>query len=258
MSQRLYDTVTTQMASSSMPFLNWGYAPLDETEPVPELAAEDEPYRFSIQLYYHVLAAVDLKGLDVLEVGSGRGGGCDFIRRHFRARSVVGVDLLPQNVQLSQSDFGRDGVAFRQGDAESLPFDDNSFDAVVNIESSHCYPRLGRFFREVKRVLKPGAHFFYADFGNIVPAYSRLISDMVSEVERSGLELLQKHDITANVVGSLQRSSEAVDARLRQCARDEKQYQVLANNYRIVGTPGYRRFREGKDAYMSFLLRKPT
>ena len=41
------------------------------------------------------------------------------------------------------------------GDAESLPFADRSFDAVINVEASHAYPHFPRFLAEVARVLRP-------------------------------------------------------------------------------------------------------
>ena len=50
------------------------------------------------------------------------------------------------------------------GDAESLPFPDESFDAVINVEASHAYPHFDRFLAEMARVLRPGGHFLYADF----------------------------------------------------------------------------------------------
>ena len=50
------------------------------------------------------------------------------------------------------------------GNAESLPFADESFDAVINVEASHGYPDFPRFLAEVARVLRPGGHFLYADF----------------------------------------------------------------------------------------------
>jgi SAM-dependent methyltransferase len=50
-----------------------------------------------------------------------------------------------------------------QGDAEALPFDDGSFDAVINVESSHNYPDLAKFLSEVARVLRPGGHFSHVD-----------------------------------------------------------------------------------------------
>jgi len=66
-------------------------------------------------------------------------------------------------------------------DAEDLTFEDESFDSVVNIESSHCYSSRKVFFDNVHRVLRPPCFeerksndtfvnqhqcglFFYADF----------------------------------------------------------------------------------------------
>ena len=49
------------------------------------------------------------------------------------------------------------------GDAESLPFGDEMFDAVVNVESSHCYGSTPAFLAQVKRVLRCGGHFLFAD-----------------------------------------------------------------------------------------------
>jgi ubiquinone/menaquinone biosynthesis C-methylase UbiE len=50
------------------------------------------------------------------------------------------------------------------GDAENLPFLDESFDAVLNVEASHAYPHFNRFLSEMVRVLRPGGHFLYVDF----------------------------------------------------------------------------------------------
>ena len=44
-----------------------------------------------------------------------------------------------------------------------MPFLASSFDAVVNIESSHCYEAMDAFFAEVCRVLRPGGRLFFAD-----------------------------------------------------------------------------------------------
>jgi ubiquinone/menaquinone biosynthesis C-methylase UbiE len=56
-----------------------------------------------------------------------------------------------------------EGLEFVEGDAQNLPFPDESFDAVINIESSHFYPNFDQFLAEVKRVLRPGGFFLYAD-----------------------------------------------------------------------------------------------
>jgi len=54
-------------------------------------------------------------------------------------------------------------VTFLRGDAECLPFRSETFDVVVNLESSHCYPHFDQFLEEVHRVLRPQGIFCYAD-----------------------------------------------------------------------------------------------
>ncbi len=50
------------------------------------------------------------------------------------------------------------------GDALNLPFDVSTFDIIINVEASHCYPDQARFFSEVSRILKKDGVFLYADF----------------------------------------------------------------------------------------------
>ena len=54
-------------------FMNYGYSPLNAAAPLLDLQPADEPNRSSIHLYHHVASAVPLSGLEVLEVGCGRG-----------------------------------------------------------------------------------------------------------------------------------------------------------------------------------------
>ena len=77
---------------------------------------------------------------------------------------MIGVDFSDKAVNLCKKYYCVDGLSFVPGDAEHLPFDDDSFDAVVNVESSHCYGSMATFLAQVKRVLKPGGHFLFADF----------------------------------------------------------------------------------------------
>ncbi len=50
-----------------------------------------------------------------------------------------------------------------QGKAESLPFDDGSFDVVVSRYSAHHWPDVGRSLKEIKRILVPGGKFILMD-----------------------------------------------------------------------------------------------
>ena len=58
---------------------------------------------------------------------------------------------------------GLGNIDTRQGYAESLPFDDASFEVVISRYSAHHWHDVGQALREVKRVLKPGGIFIIMD-----------------------------------------------------------------------------------------------
>lgn len=76
---------------------------------------------------------------------------------------------------------------FVQGDACRLPFGNETFDAIINVEASHCYPSLPHFFHEVARVLCPQGAFLYADFRfrESTSAWDGMISAAPLEVRQS-------------------------------------------------------------------------
>jgi ubiquinone/menaquinone biosynthesis C-methylase UbiE len=161
--------VTTRFASQTRLlgedgwlFFNYGY---EEDPPMAlPLAASDEPHRFFIQLYHRTASQVDLSGKRVLEVSCGHGGGASYIARTLHPASYTGLDLNPAGIEFCRERHNLAGLDFLHGDAENLPFGDEAFDAVVNVEASHLYPHFSRFLAEVVRVLRPGGHFLYADF----------------------------------------------------------------------------------------------
>jgi SAM-dependent methyltransferase len=55
----------------------------------------------------------------------------------------------------------RPGVSFRQADAQSLPFEDGRFDAVVTQFGVMFFPDRIAAYREVRRVLEPGGAFLF-------------------------------------------------------------------------------------------------
>ncbi|HVT06515.1 MAG TPA: class I SAM-dependent methyltransferase [Polyangia bacterium] len=157
-----YQFLATRYRDPSWTFMNYGY----RTPEGPGVSVDpaDEANRSCIQLYDVVARAVPIAGRDLLEVGCGRGGGAAYVARAMSPSRVVGVDLSPRAIALCQQRFSLPNLSFAVGDAEQLPFADGAFDVVLNVESSHCYGRFGVFLREVRRVLRPGGHFAYADF----------------------------------------------------------------------------------------------
>ena len=159
--KRWYPFLTRRLYADDVLFLNVGY---EEDPPMAlPLVASDEPNRFYIQLYHRTATQADLNGAQVLEVSCGHGGGASYLVRTLRPASYTGLDLNPAGVAFCRERHNLPGLDFVEGDAENLPFVDQSFDAVINVEASHCYPRFPRFLTEVARVLRPGGHFLYVD-----------------------------------------------------------------------------------------------
>lgn len=157
-----YPFLTRRLQREEVLFLNYAF----ETEPPLGLPLDpaDEPNRACIQLYHHVATQVDLRGKQVLEVSCGHGGGASYLARTLLPARYTGLDLNPTGIRFCRQRHPVAGLDFMQGDAENLPFAAATFDAVINVEASHCYPDFSRFLAEVARVLKPGGHFLYADF----------------------------------------------------------------------------------------------
>ncbi len=162
MNKYWYPFVTRRWDEDDVFFLNWGY---DEDPPMDlPLAPSDEPNRYCIQLYHRTATQADLSGKQVLEVSCGHGGGAAYLVRTLRPASYTGLDFNPDGIAFAREKHNLPGLDFVHGNAESLPFPDESFDAVINVEASHAYPHFDRFLPEMARVLRSGGHFLYADF----------------------------------------------------------------------------------------------
>ncbi len=245
-----YQFLSAPGRAADVAMMNYGYAPLGEPGTPLELAAEEEANRYGIALYHRVAGAVDLRGKDVLEIGCGRGGGAAFIKRQFAPRSVTGVDFAEKAIAFCRRRYAIDGLQFVTGDAERLTFPEASFDAVVNVESSHCYPHFDRFVQEVKRVLRPTGHFLFADF-RPQPA----VESLRDQLRLSGLTMVEEERITPNVVRALDLDTE------RRVAFAQRHIpgplRDIFNDFAGVrGSQAYQEFQSAKTEYLRFVLQK--
>jgi fatty-acid O-methyltransferase len=193
----------TRRAGDDVIFLNWGY---EEDSPMAlTLDAADEPNRYPIQLYHSTATqAGELAGKRVLEVGCGHGGGASYLTRALRPASYVGLDLNPAGIEFCRRRHPVPGLEFVQGNAENLPFPAASFDAVVNVESSHCYPHFDQFLSEVWRVLRPGGAFLYTDVRQRYecPRWEAALAGA------DGLRVVSWREINAEVLRGIEHNSE--------------------------------------------------
>ncbi len=234
-------------------FLNYGYASLAPGAPVLALAEGDERDRDFIQLYDHVAATAGLAGKDVLEVSSGRGGGCSFMAKYLGPRSVTGLDRSERAVAFSAARCNVPNVTYRVGDAESLPFADASFDAAMNVESSHCYGSMVQFLQEVRRVLRPGGYFLWADFRD-----AHQVDQVKVAFKHAGLVPFRQEDITANVLASLDRTD---DRKVKTVYRYAPRLFIplMLEFAGVRGSAIYRAFERREKVYLHYGSRKePT
>jgi ubiquinone/menaquinone biosynthesis C-methylase UbiE len=195
-----YNMFASMYPGVKIAFMNYGYADLNDQRPNISLSSEDETERYCLQLYHHVASAISLEGLDVLEVGSGRGGGSSYVKRYLRPKSMIGVDISDRNVELCRNTYEIPQLSFMKGNAEALSFADATFDAIINVESSHCYPKADKFFSEVFRVLRPEGHFLFTDFRPKTE-----IPGLTAQLEKAGFQIKKFEDISPNVLESMDR-----------------------------------------------------
>jgi ubiquinone/menaquinone biosynthesis C-methylase UbiE len=248
--KRWYDFVAARFQLPEWKFMNFGYAGVDAASPC-ALAVHEEPDRCCIQLYDHVAGAALLSGKDVLEVGSGRGGGAAWLARTYSPRSYTGLDYAPSAVSLCSRLHDFPGLSFTQGNAESLPFEDGSFDVVLNVESSHEYGRMDRFLAEVARVLRPGGVFSWADFRG-----AELLPSLEQHFVASGLVPVRSFDITASVLLALDQMREHRLGLIR--AHVPWYFRGLLREFAAVrGSETYESLASGRRVYLSRAFRKP-
>jgi ubiquinone/menaquinone biosynthesis C-methylase UbiE len=104
----------------------------------------------------------------ILDVGTGTGLLAIEFAKSIPDVEVVGLDLSDVVLQLArdsgQSSEVASRVVFEHGDAEDMPFGDDTFDLVISSNTLHLIENPVRMFDEIQRVLKPAGRFFISDF----------------------------------------------------------------------------------------------
>ncbi len=237
--------------SNHWSFMNYGFEPQTEESKI-LLEADDESDRYCIQLYDRVASAINLEGKRIVEVGSGRGGGCSYVHRYLKPHRTTGIDFSSKAIRFCRRRHDVKGLDFMRGDAEALPMKDRSCDVVLNVESSHCYGSLPRFFEEVHRVLLPGGYFLFADFRTLEDAQT-----LRKSIEATGLEFVEEELITDGVLRALtldsERKRELLEALVPQFLR-----LTFSRFAAIQGSDVYEYFAEGTFVYLRYVFRKPS
>lgn len=237
-----YNLMAWRWKDDQWTFMNYGFLP-KATQPSFPLDIQDEPDRAFIGLYHHLAQCVDLSGKRVVEVGSGRGGGASYIARYHHPSSMVGMDFSSRAIELSKRlHCDVSGLSFQQGDAEQMPFDSNSFDVVLNVESSHCYGNMAAFVSEVVRVLKPGGYLAWVDIRG-----KEMLATTEKAFQHPHLTLVHSELINEGVVRALDAASERKQQAINQLSVGQG---VIKQFAAMPGTPLYLGLSNGSVKYL--------
>ena len=140
----------------------------DPASPTPEdLAPVDEFHIGGRAATQHALSKMPLQASNhVLDVGCGLGGAARFIATEIGCK-VTGIDLTPDYIDVAQALTARlglsDSMLFETASALAMPFEDASFDAAISFHVAMNIPDRDGLYREIARVLRPGATFCLYD-----------------------------------------------------------------------------------------------
>lgn len=104
-------------------------------------------------MHRYCLASKWCAGKQVLDAACGEGYGSAILAR--QAAHVTGIDLSASAVQHAAERYSSlQNLDFRNGDVTLLPFDDDSFDAIVSFETLEHLEAQKDMLREFRRVLR--------------------------------------------------------------------------------------------------------
>jgi ubiquinone/menaquinone biosynthesis C-methylase UbiE len=163
-------------------------------------------------------------GMRVLDVGSGIGGPSRYVAATYDCR-VVGIDLTEEYCRAAAFLAERvglgDRIDYRPGSALAMPFPDAGFDAALTEHVAMNIEDKARLYREVARVLKPGARFGIYDVlrgegGEVVypvpwardPSTSFLVrpGELETLLKQAGFALVSRRDTSAAARESLEQT----------------------------------------------------
>jgi len=156
-------------------------------------------------------------GEHVLEVASGSGGPALYLAKKFKCR-ITGLDINAEGIKTASQSAVNANVTnakFQLANVdERLPFDDETFDAVMCTDSmNHFRDRLA-YFREWHRVLKTGRRALFTDPVVITGPVSNeelaarsnigfflFVPLEVTEkfIKEAGFKLIRREDVTGNI-----------------------------------------------------------
>lgn len=231
---------------------NYGYSPIDE-----DVSLYPPIFQSGVQLYNEVVknhaGYIISPRKTIVEIGCGKGAGAAFLIKKFNPVKYTGIDYSLKAIQYCVDNYMEiEEVEFICGDAHQLPLANESTDVVINVESSHIYKDLYKFFKEVNRVLKKDGKFLFTDYRYIKHCP---INELEKEISGSGFKILNKRDITKNIYDSCIHTSKYRGDLINEASPWYlKKY--FGHYSGLIGSKKLRQFGNGEIVYFIYHLEK--
>ena len=128
----------------------------------------------------------------ILDAGCGFGATAIVLAQSLPRSEVVGIDLsdplLEFAIQAAQDTGVGERVSFERADVQEIPYEDDSFDALINLQMLHIVEDPIAMLDEMERVLAPGGILFMADIRRSwVGLFDRVFRTCLTVEEASAL-----------------------------------------------------------------------
>lgn len=107
------------------------------------------------------VAAENMNGREILEIGCGRGGFSGYLMTRFPSiRNLYACDYSESALEIGKQKNGHhDKIIWMKEDIQALSFANEMFDTVISCETIEHVPNPLKALEEIHRVLKPGGTF---------------------------------------------------------------------------------------------------
>ena len=139
----------------------------------------------------------------VLDIGCGTGEPTLFLAREFPSARIRGVDISEEMIHIARAKVGLDPegrIAFKVADASKLPWPEDSFDLVAQLN-------MPPFFSEIARVLRPGGHAIVAASSGAATPFYTPPSVLERGFRKRGLEMVTAGEAGAGTYFVARRSA---------------------------------------------------
>lgn len=153
---------------------------------------------------------------DLLDCGCGTGPMISLLYEKDSSKKYTGLDITPRMIEVAKNK-KLEGVNWVVGDCENLPFEENSFDAIICSNSFHHYPNPEKFFESAKRVLRPGGRLILQDY-----TAPKFILWIMNHTEMPLANLMGHGDVGAYSLNQVQQFCNLVDLKVEKLKREKK------------------------------------